>query len=288
MEHSLNDVASVKSSQNGDHHPKILAKKNRSARSRSSNRASKNVILHQPYHPQEHDHNIRDINHKHQEHAENPAGTFEVVTFLPNAEGELKDIPGFGQVLETRSLQDGKVERYPISTIAAHGAQQEVALKNTSSVGGSTTADLGRFLVQDDSSQENENIRGGSGEPAVITLAMEHHRNDDHYLSAVSHDVDLDHDIVVKEDHEMTYMPQNLSNKILQHEEATKIYADLDAVQNAMVTSSHPEFHAEVVVPMSEADAAVAAATYMPLHVTILEFLALECFNIKNLILAYF
>ena len=43
---------------------------------------------------------------------------------------------------------------------AAHGAQQEVALKNTSSVGGSTTADLGRFLVQDDSSQENENIRG--------------------------------------------------------------------------------------------------------------------------------
>ena len=40
-----------------------------------------------------------------------------------------------------------------------------------------------------------------------------------------------------------------------------------------MVTSSHPEFHAEVVVPMSEADAAVAAATYMPLHVTILEFL---------------
>ena len=31
--------------------------------------------------------------------------------------GELKDIPGFGQVLETRSLQDGKVERYPISTI---------------------------------------------------------------------------------------------------------------------------------------------------------------------------
>ena len=61
MEHSLNDVASVKSSQNGDHHPKILAKKTRSARSRSSNRASKNVILHQPYHPQEHDHNIRDI-----------------------------------------------------------------------------------------------------------------------------------------------------------------------------------------------------------------------------------
>ena len=54
------------------------------------------------------------------------------------------------------------------------------------------------------------NNSGGPGEPAVITLAMEHHRNDDHYLSAVSHDVDLDHDIVVKEDHEMTYMPQNL------------------------------------------------------------------------------
>ena len=27
------------------------------------------------------------LDHKHQEHAENPAGTFEVVTFLPNAEG---------------------------------------------------------------------------------------------------------------------------------------------------------------------------------------------------------
>ena len=37
------------------------------------------------------------------------------------------------------------------------------------------------------------NNSGGPGEPAVITLAMEHHRNDDHYLSAVSHDVDLDH-----------------------------------------------------------------------------------------------
>ena len=61
MEHSLNDVASVKSSQNGDHHPKILAKKTRSVRSRSSNRASKNVILHQPYHSQEHGHDIRDI-----------------------------------------------------------------------------------------------------------------------------------------------------------------------------------------------------------------------------------
>ena len=56
---------------------------------------------------------------------------------------------------------------------AAHGAQQEVALKNTSSVGGSTTADLGRFLVQDDSSQENENIRGIYvifWKPAVINL----------------------------------------------------------------------------------------------------------------------
>lgn len=39
------------------------------------------------------------------------------VTFLPNAEGELKDIPGFGQVLETRSLEDGKVIRYPISAL---------------------------------------------------------------------------------------------------------------------------------------------------------------------------
>ena len=47
----------------------------------------------------------------------NEASTFEVVTFLPNAEGELRDIPGFGQVLETRSLQDGRVERYPISTL---------------------------------------------------------------------------------------------------------------------------------------------------------------------------
>ena len=27
------------------------------------------------------------LDHRHHEHAENPAGTFEVVTFLPNAEG---------------------------------------------------------------------------------------------------------------------------------------------------------------------------------------------------------
>ena len=47
----------------------------------------------------------------------NQTSTFEVVTFLPNAEGELRDIPGFGQVLETRSLQDGRVERYPISAL---------------------------------------------------------------------------------------------------------------------------------------------------------------------------
>ena len=61
---------------------------------------------------------------------------------------------------------------------AAHGAQQEVALKNTSSVGGSTTADLGRFLVQDDSSQENGNIRGMYyviiWKPAVIDLTTEY------------------------------------------------------------------------------------------------------------------
>ena len=48
------------------------------------------------------------------------AASIEVVTFLPNAEGELKDIPGFGQVLETRSLQDGKVERYPISSLGTY------------------------------------------------------------------------------------------------------------------------------------------------------------------------
>lgn len=47
-----------------------------------------------------------------------PEENVEVVTFLPNVgEGELKDIPGFGQVLETRSLEDGKVIRYPISAL---------------------------------------------------------------------------------------------------------------------------------------------------------------------------
>ena len=71
----------------------------------------------------------------------------------------------------------------------------------------------------------------------------------------------------------ISFFPIHFSNKILENEEATKIYADLDAVQNAMVSSSHPEFHAEVVVPMAEVDAAVAAATYMPLHVMVLEFL---------------
>ena len=40
----------------------------------------------------------------------------EVVTFLPSQEGELRDIPGFGQVLETKSFENGKVLRYPIST----------------------------------------------------------------------------------------------------------------------------------------------------------------------------
>ena len=49
-------------------------------------------------------------------------------------------------------------------------------------------------------------ISGEPGEPAVITLAMEHQRNDDHYLSAVNHD----EDIVEKEGHEMAFMPQNL------------------------------------------------------------------------------
>ena len=80
-------------------------------------------------------------------------------------------------------------------------------LKNTS------TADLGRFLVQDDSSQDgiNDNASaaagaGGVGEPAVITLAMEHRGNDDHYLSAVNHDEDT----VGKDDHDMAFMPQNL------------------------------------------------------------------------------
>lgn len=37
------------------------------------------------------------------------------VTFIPSGEGELKEIPGFGQVLETRCAEDGKVVRYPIS-----------------------------------------------------------------------------------------------------------------------------------------------------------------------------
>ena len=78
MEHSLNDVASVKRS--NEDHPKILAKKSRSGSTggRSSKRASKSGILHQPYQEIE----------KHESAApENPAGAFEVVTFLPNAEG---------------------------------------------------------------------------------------------------------------------------------------------------------------------------------------------------------
>ena len=37
------------------------------------------------------------------------------VTFIPSGEGQLKEIPGFGQVLETRSAEDGKVVRYPIA-----------------------------------------------------------------------------------------------------------------------------------------------------------------------------
>ena len=58
--------------------------------------------------------NIKDLVEERKSEGDVP---IEVVTFLPNGEGELKDIPGFGQVLETRSLEDGKVVRYPISTL---------------------------------------------------------------------------------------------------------------------------------------------------------------------------
>ena len=42
---------------------------------------------------------------------------FEVVHFLPNGEGQLKDIPGIGQVLETKENEGTKVLRYPISAL---------------------------------------------------------------------------------------------------------------------------------------------------------------------------
>ena len=42
---------------------------------------------------------------------------FEVVHFLPNGEGQLKDIPGIGQVLETKENEGTKVLRYPIAAL---------------------------------------------------------------------------------------------------------------------------------------------------------------------------
>ena len=71
-------------------------------------------------------------------------------------------------------------------------------ISDTTSPTSAREADLGRFLVQDDSSHVCTEVVDGIGElpplqPAVITLAMEP-RDDDHYLSAVNHDEDVDKD----------------------------------------------------------------------------------------------
>ena len=50
------------------------------------------------------------------------------VTFIPTGEGELKEIPGIGHVLETRSKEDGKVIRYPIATIGKEQTNQKISL----------------------------------------------------------------------------------------------------------------------------------------------------------------
>lgn len=91
MEHSLNDVAEKTS---GDHGKAIRRTRGASKRIRNNEAQPSTMAA-----------------------AVSENNVQVAVTFLPNAEGELKDIPGFGQVLETRSLEDGKVIRYPISAL---------------------------------------------------------------------------------------------------------------------------------------------------------------------------
>ena len=76
----------------------------------------------------------------------------------------------------------------------------------------------------------------------VIAISVKSH----HTKTMISIDAKTPNDLKFLVNSVFKKSPFYFSNKILQHEEATKIYADLDAVQNAMVTSSHPEFHAEV------------------------------------------
>ena len=68
-------------------------------------------------------------------------------------------------------------------------------ISDTTSPTSPREADLGRFLVHDDSSHVRTQVVDGHElalQPAVITLAMEP-RDDDHYLSAVNHDEDVEH-----------------------------------------------------------------------------------------------
>ena len=45
------------------------------------------------------------VEHNNKEDTTNSTTTPLTVTFIPSGEGELKEIPGLGQVLETRSVQ---------------------------------------------------------------------------------------------------------------------------------------------------------------------------------------
>ena len=108
----MNDVASEKSTSEIVNHarPKKLTSSSKKSSHRSSKKSKSQIQslnldlpLLEPAHPNR--------------NLDNDNAAVELVTFLPNGEGELKDIPGFGQVLETRSLEDGKLIRYPISAL---------------------------------------------------------------------------------------------------------------------------------------------------------------------------
>ena len=82
--------------------------------------------------------------------------------------------------------------RYPISALGAKD----------------TVSDLSRFLTSDSvSDQVGTSIvtveNASDHHPAVITLAMEP-PEDDHYLSAVNHDEELDRQIAI-ESHDLRY-----------------------------------------------------------------------------------